>query len=151
LQKHHYRVFTPESKALIAEAAGTDVAAVNRLILEHDSAKTDRSWFLRRIAFRRPMFQSVQDMEVEASDRPVWYPLRSLEQMKKSNHLGRLRWKDPRKYRQKKSWAWFRRPTSGIDRLRNRPYTKNVPSLPARKKQWFTYLEKNPVKGSHHV
>jgi len=151
LDHDHYHIFCGESKSLIAEAAQTDVAAVNRLILEHDSAKTDRSWIMRRIAFRRPIFQSVQEMGIEAPmDRPIWYPLRSLEFMKQKQHRGRFskRYQDPRDYRLRKSWAWFRRPTSGIDRLRTGRYTKNTPRLPLRKKQPYMYLESNPVRVS---
>ncbi|CRG94107.1 conserved Plasmodium protein, unknown function [Plasmodium gallinaceum] len=150
LDSDDYKIFHNESKKYLAQSCNVDVKFIDELLLFHDSLKTDRTWFYRRILLKRKLPESFEEREIEAPyDRPVTktfnYNIKesSLEYEEYLN-------KNSRKLKFKKWYSkkhpWFRKNTSGKDRWRIRPYTKKFPYLYYSRIPKYLYLSKNKPK-----
>ncbi|VTZ69509.1 conserved protein, unknown function [Plasmodium chabaudi chabaudi] len=150
LDSDDYKIFHSESKKYLAQSANVDLDFINELLLFHDSLKTDRTWFYRRIVLKRKLPESFEEREIEAPyDRPVMktfnYGVKesSLEYEHYMNQNGRkLKFK---KWISKKH-PWFRKNTSGKNRWATRPYTKKFPYLYYSSIPKHMYLSKNKPK-----
>ncbi|CRG99601.1 conserved Plasmodium protein, unknown function [Plasmodium relictum] len=150
LDSDDYKIFHKESKKYLAQSCNVDIKFIDELLLFHDSLKTDRTWFYRRILLKRKLPESFEEREIEAPfDRPVTktfnYNIKesSLEYEEYLN-------KNSRKLKFKKWYSkkhpWFRKNTSGKDRWRIRPYTKKFPYLYYSRIPKYLYLSRNKPK-----
>ncbi|CXI72954.1 conserved Plasmodium protein, unknown function [Plasmodium berghei] len=147
LDSDDYKIFHLESKKYLANSANVDLNFINELLLFHDTLKTDRTWFYRRIVLKRKLPESFEEREIEAPyDRPVVksfnYGIKesSLEYEQYMNKNGRkLKFK---KWISKKH-PWFRKNTSGKNRWATRPYTKKFPYLYYSNIPKYMYLSRN--------
>ncbi|SBS82641.1 conserved Plasmodium protein, unknown function [Plasmodium ovale] len=154
LDADDYKIFHPESKKFLAEACNVDIKFIDELLLFHDSLKTDRTWFYRRIVLKRKLPESFEEREIDAPyDRPITktfnYNVKesSLEYEQYINKHGhKLKFK---KWISKKH-PWFRKNTSGKNRWATRPYTKKFPYLYHARIPTYLYLSRNKPKIKNH-
>ncbi|GAW80472.1 hypothetical protein, conserved [Plasmodium gonderi] len=150
LDSDDYKIFHEESKKYIAESCNVDMKFIDELLLFHDSLKTDRTWFYRRIILKRELPKSFEEREIEAPyDRPITktfnYGIKesSLEYEQYMRKNGRkIKFK---KWISKKH-PWFRKNTSGKNRWATRPYTKKFPYLYYSRTPKHLYLSVNKPK-----
>ncbi|SBT79116.1 conserved Plasmodium protein, unknown function [Plasmodium malariae] len=147
LDSDDYKIFHEESKKYLAQACNVDVNFIDELLLFHDSLKTDRTWFYRRIILKRKLPESFEEREIDAPyDRPITktfnYNIKesSLEyEQYIKKHGIKLKYK---KWFSKKH-PWFRKNTSGRSRWATRPYTKHFPYLYYSRIPKHLYLSRN--------
>ncbi|EUD67521.1 hypothetical protein C922_02227 [Plasmodium inui San Antonio 1] len=147
LDSDDYKIFHEESKKYIAQSCNVDVNFIDELLLFHDSLKTDRTWFYRRIILKRKLPESFEEREIEAPyDRPITktfnYGIKesSLEYEEYMRKYGRkMKFK---KWISKKH-PWFRKNSSGKNRWATRPYTKKFPYLYYSRVPGHLYLSRN--------
>ncbi|UKJ88524.2 hypothetical protein MACJ_000968 [Theileria orientalis] len=127
LESDSYTVFTHETKVLISEALGLKLKDVDEMLLYHDTCKTDRTWYFRRLVLGRSLPTSYKEREYLSYQRPAMrlsqqiYPkVESLESIQIKKTYDEMHYKKIRH----KTWPWYRHRTSGHDYWRTRPYTK---------------------------
>eukprot|EP00386_Alphamonas_edax_P000446 GDKI01001367.1.p1 GENE.GDKI01001367.1~~GDKI01001367.1.p1 ORF type:complete len:362 (-),score=78.56 GDKI01001367.1:59-1144(-) len=105
----------PEKRKLLAEAAGTSVSLVERVLLQHETLKTDRSWYMRRIMLGLRLPESfLERQQLSAIDRPLMREAKlEYEQMKKGATHKQLYG------RPNKNWWIYRHPSQGFDRWKD--------------------------------
>lgn len=118
LMSNHKSVFTPESKKLIAEKAGTTVKYVDQVIMEHDILRADRRWYKILTQFGRALPKTFEDRQFMGEyDRPF----SESELQYQEEMLEKHRMKSERKKPPRMNNVYFRTPTCGGNRWTTRP------------------------------
>nr|PVC52470.1 hypothetical protein MACL_00000747 [Theileria orientalis] len=81
LESDSHTVFTHETKVLISEALGVSLSKnrwmqltvkdVDEMLLYHDTCKTDRTWYFRRLVLGRTLPTSYKEREYLSYQRPA--------------------------------------------------------------------------------
>lgn len=154
LDSDDYKILHQESKKHLAECCNVDIKFIDELLLFHDSLKTDRTWFYRRLIFGRKLPESFEAREIEAPyDRPTIktfnYDIRE-SSLEYETAMQKQSAKTKFKTWYSKKHPWFRKNTSGKDRWRIRPFTKKFPYLYYANTPSHLYLSKNPPRVKHY-